>query len=231
MKDCAPWLAIAPEVVGVGLRPGAADDRDRRRPSPVVHGAHLARRLGDAGSAYRSTLPLFLERSQAITNAMFPSGATDPQLELDIRIHPVAGAAQVRFSVGGTVVDYRNGPETWSRIVWPGEHPDAGATIEVRGAGGLEERVRQEGEWGLFRLFERATRVSGGGLGARRFVVTWHLAGPDLDVQVDVQLVRAQSPFFAADDRRARMLGPLRLAGVAAPRIVATSGTECSVGR
>lgn len=190
----------------------------------------FATRLGrGAGSIYRSTLPLFLERSQAISTAFFPPGGSEPRVEMDVRVHPVPGAASVRFASGGTVIDYRNGPETWTRVVWPGEHPDQGASIEVLGAGGLEERIRQEGEWGLFRLMERATRVSGGGPSARTFVVTWTLAGHGLEMSVSVRLVRAENPFFAADDRRGRMLGPLRAIGVQAPRVIATEG-ECHVG-
>ena len=184
----------------------------------------LVTTLGDAGRAFRSTLPLFLERSQAITNAFFPPSATEPRLELDIRIHPVEGASQVRFNVGGVVLDYRNGPEEWSRIVWPGESPQAGATLEVRGQNGLEERIEQPGEWGLFRLLERAARVAGGGHAARRFVATWRMPRSELEVQVDIQPVRAESPFFASDDRQGRVLGPLRNAGVLPPREIASSG-------
>ncbi|UJR78603.1 type VI secretion system membrane subunit TssM [Sandaracinus amylolyticus] len=191
----------------------------------------FATRLGrDAGSVYRSTLPLFLERSQTITSAFFPPGATDPRVEMDVRVHPVPGAASVRFASGGTLIDYRNGPESWTRVVWPGERPDAGASIEVLGANGLQERVRQEGEWGLFRLMERAARIGGGGPGARTFTVTWHLPGHDLDVTIDVRLVRAENPFFAPDDRHGRVLGPMRAVGVQAPRVITARDGECTVG-
>ncbi|MDQ3037346.1 MAG: hypothetical protein M3Y87_33435, partial [Myxococcota bacterium] len=192
----------------------------------------FATRLGrDAGSIYRSTLPLFLERSGTISSAFFPPGASEPRVEMDVQVHPVPGAASVRFASGGTEIDYRNGPESWTRVVWPGERPDAGASIEVLGANGLQERIRQEGEWGLFRLMERASRVGGGGPGARRFVVTWRLPGHDLEVSIDVRLVRAENPFFAPDDRRGRMLGPLRSVGVQAPRVIAAGEGECAVGR
>lgn len=192
----------------------------------------FATRLGrDAGSVYRSTLPLFLERSQTISSAFFPPGASEPRVEMDVRVHPVPGAASVRFASGGTRIDYRNGPESWTRVVWPGQEPDAGAWIEVLGANGLQERIRQEGEWGLFRLMERASRVGGGGPGARSFTVTWRLPGHALDVSIDVRLVRAENPFFAPDDRRGRMLGPLRAVGVQAPRVIASGETECAVGR
>ncbi len=192
----------------------------------------FATRLGrDAGTIYRSTLPLFLERSQAITSAFFAAGNTEPRLDLDVRVHPVANASSVRFAVGGTVVDYRNGPETWTRVVWPGPQPDAGASLEVLGRDGLSERIRQDGEWGLFRLLERAARVSGGGASARLFVVTWRLPGHALDVAIDVRMSTSASPFFAADDRRSRMLGPLRAVGTEAPRSIAAGSGDCATSR
>lgn len=191
----------------------------------------FATRLGrDAGSVYRSTLPLFLERSDAITRAFFPPGATEPRVDLDVRVRPVPGAASVRFQSGGATIDHRNGPERWSRVTWPGERPDAGASIEVLGANGLHERVSQEGEWGLFRLLGRATRIAGGGPGARSFTVTWRLPSHGVDVSVDIRLVRAESPFFAAGDRRGRMLAPLRAVGVQAPRVITVRDGECSLG-
>ena len=59
--------------------------------------------------------------------------------------------------VGGRTIEYHNGPEEWNRLSWPGESPAEGAAFVVRGANGMHERVRQEGEWGLFRLLEAGT--------------------------------------------------------------------------
>jgi type VI secretion system protein ImpL len=185
----------------------------------------------DAGALYRSTLPLFLERTQAITNAFFAPGANEPRVELDVQVGGVPGASSVRVAIGGTVIDYRNGPESWTRVVWPGERPEAGASIEVALANGQGERIREDGEWGLFRLFERASRVSGGGPGARTFALTWSLPAHRLEVTIQARSVRSESPFFSADDHRGRMLGPLRAIGVEAPRVITARGGECNVGR
>ena len=113
----------------------------------------LARADRDSGPAYTSQLVAFLDRSQTVTRGLFPPGGAEPRVELDVRIHPTSGAASVRFSVGGATIDYRNGPESWTRVVWPGASPSAGARLEVESARGLSERLAQDGEWGLFRYY------------------------------------------------------------------------------
>jgi type VI secretion system protein ImpL len=186
----------------------------------------LAHRDHEGGSAYASTLTTFLERSDAVTAGLFPPGSSEPRIELDVRVHPTAGAASVRFSVGGASIDYRNGPETWTRIVWPGATPGAGARLEVESARGLSERLAQEGEWGLFRLLEAATQIESRP-GDRTHTARWHLPGHDVDVVIDVRTVRSESVLFDASGR-GHVLAPLRAAGLAAPRRIARSGSECS---
>jgi type VI secretion system protein ImpL len=186
----------------------------------------LARRLGQGSSSpYASQLPTFLDRSQAITSGLFPPGSSEPRIELDIRVHPTAGAASVRFSVGGATIDYRNGPESWSRVVWPGAAPTAGARLEVESARGLSERITQDGEWGLFRLVEAAAQIDARP-GERTRTVRWHLPGHDVDVVIDLRPVRTECPLFG--EGRVRALGPLRASGVTAPRHIARGATECA---
>src|SRR5262249_53310328 len=143
----------------------------------------------------------------------------------DVRIHPTPGAASVRFAVGGASIDYRNGPETWTRVVWPGATPAAGARLEVESARGLSERLAEEGEWGLFRLVEAAAQIDSRP-GERTHTVRWHLPGHEVDVVVDLRSVRTECPLFG--EGRARALGPLRASGVAAPRRITRAGSECA---
>ncbi|MFO0684441.1 MAG: type VI secretion system membrane subunit TssM [Sandaracinus sp.] len=183
----------------------------------------LAARL-ERGSPYASSLPAFLARSQAITSGLFPPGSSEPRIELDVRIHPTPGAASVRLSVGGATIDYRNGPETWSRVVWPGESPSAGARLEVESARDLSERITEEGPWGLFRLVEAASIEARSGERVR--TLRWHLPGHDVDVIVDVRPVRTECVLF--DERPGRALGAFRGTGVVAPRRITRAGSECA---
>lgn len=185
----------------------------------------LAARLDHGSSPYTGTLPAFLARSQAITSGLFPPGSTEPRIELDVRVHPTPGAASVRLSVGGATIDYRNGPETWSRIVWPGASPSAGARLEIESAHDLSERLVEDGPWGLFRLVEAATAIEGRS-GERVRTLRWHLPGHDVDVIVDVRPVRTECALF--DDRPGHALGAFRGAAVSAPRRITRTGTECA---
>jgi type VI secretion system protein ImpL len=186
----------------------------------------IEHRLAHGGrSPYGASLPAFLQRTSTITSAFFAPGASEPQVELDLRVHPTAGAASVRLSVGGAMIDYRNGPETWSRVVWPGSSPSAGASLEVLNARGMQERLRETGEWGLFRLIEAATEIEPAP-GERTHTLRWHFPGHDVDVLIDVRSLRAESPFFGSD-RRGRPLAPLRSAAVLAPRRIAHEAREC----
>ncbi len=185
----------------------------------------LAARLDRGASPYTAALPAFLARSQAITSGLFPPGSSEPRIELDVRVHPTPGAASVRLSVGGAAIDYRNGPETWSRIVWPGPSPSAGARIEVESARDLSERITEDGPWGLFRLIEAATALEARS-GERVRTLRWHLPGHDVDVIVDVRPVRTECALF--DERPGRALGAFRGSSVIAPRRITRAGSECA---
>ena len=62
-------------------------------------------------------------------------------------------------------------------MTWPGPKPGTGARIQVRGAGGLDEEIRRDGPWGLFRLFEAATSTAEKDKD-KVFTVTWEMTAP-----------------------------------------------------
>jgi type VI secretion system protein ImpL len=79
-------------------------------------------------------------------------------------------------------------------MTWPGPKAGAGARIQVRGAGGLDEEIVREGPWGIFRLFEAGTTT------AEKdkddiFTVTWQMTAPPVTVTLQVRPVRASHPF------------------------------------
>ena len=111
-----------------------------------------------ASRAYRRQLLQYLERANDISNVFFPPGSEGPTVEFDARILPSPRVATQELCVGGVCVEHHNGPERWHRYTWPGDSPEAGASLEVRGEGGLHEKLEQTGEWGLFRLLEQGHR-------------------------------------------------------------------------
>ena len=156
---------------------------------------------------YLGQLPTFLERSQAITNALFPAGVTDPRVDFEVRIRPTPGIASTELVVDGRRVDYRNGPEQWVRLRWPGEGDTHGASLRVRGAG-VDETIEQGGEWGVLRLLDAGTVR--GNPGERFFSVVFHLRTQGLDVVLDVRPARADNPFvpLAAGEARTALAVP-----------------------
>ncbi len=191
----------------------------------------FAQNLGQqASSAYRSQLLQYLERANDITHTFFPPNADGPTVQFDARILPSPRVSTQELCVGGTCMEHHNAPERWTRFTWPGESPEAGATLEVRGAGGIHERIEQTGEWGLFRLLEQGT-VTTTSSGNRVFTMTWRLRDHEVDVSIQIRPVRGDAPFFgvAGRTRNPAMLQPLRGRNVDPPREIVSGRTTCRV--
>jgi type VI secretion system protein ImpL len=188
-------------------------------------GFKFARNLGGA-TGFRPELLIFLKQAQEVSSALFPSGAAEPNVQFTARIRPTHGVAQVVLEVDGQRFDYRNGPEEWYRIVWPGGQGKSGASLRVKGVDGQEETVQQDGEWGLFRLLEIGRIV--GEPTVRDFSVAWNLAGPGVTVTVDFRTARTDSPFFGEYrvGTKPHLLAPFR-SGLSAPLSIGGGAPPC----
>ncbi len=204
---------------------GLASDVDRRG-----DGFAFTTRLGrDAGIVYLRTLPGFLQHAQDVTASFFPPGSETPRVDFDVQVHPSPEVATIELNVGGmeTPLHYENGPERWERTSWPGEHPEAGAYLEVRGANGMIERIDQEGEWGLFHLLEAGTVVESDG---RVFTVAFRLrTHGDIEVRLSLRPVRGDNPFFGVVGRTERpaLLQPVRASALSLPREIVVGQSLC----
>ncbi|MCC6527722.1 MAG: type VI secretion system membrane subunit TssM [Polyangiaceae bacterium] len=135
-----------------------------------------------------------LERADEITEALW-AGGTEPKLRFEVNVRNVSPIVmEVAFAVGGEKKSYRNEKEFWKTFEWPGPKPKAGAVLSIRGAGGLDEEIKREGEWGLFRLFEAAT-VTAVPEDDQMFTVSWQTVGPPVTVTIQVKPERAEHPF------------------------------------
>jgi type VI secretion system protein ImpL len=131
----------------------------------------------------------------------------------------------VIVEVDGQRFEYRNGPEEWFRVVWPGKGKASGASFRARTSSGREEVVQQDGEWGLLRLIESGKLK--GEPGARDFTVSWPLPSLGASLTVDFRPARSESPFFGARRGKARLLGSFR-AGVQPPAVIGKAGAGCN---
>ena len=126
-------------------------------------------------------------------------------------------------------MQYRNGPPEWHTYHWPGGGSVRGAKIRARGLNGTDETIEQEGEWGLFRLFEAG--VVRGSPEARIFSVVWRLRdvhNEGIEIGVDVRPARSENPFFGVPRSDNAQVGhfmlPFRADGVIAPHPIARRG-------
>jgi type VI secretion system protein ImpL len=182
--------------------------------------------LGEDGKGmYNRDLLEFLDRSRDITQSFFPSGSSEPSSEFEVLVHPSPEVARTSFTVGGTMVEHFNGPEQWKTLVWPGKDPAAGASIVIRGANGMQERIKQDGPWGLMRLLEAGSLQREAG---RTFTVAWQLQTHDVTLRVDFRPKRGESPFLGVPghSKGAVMLQPVRNRAAVVPRHIA-QGMGC----
>jgi type VI secretion system protein ImpL len=171
------------------------------------------------GSSYNGELVRFLNRSSHLTSVLFPPRAEKPRVDFEVRVRPSPGIAQVLLTIDGQLIDFHNGPEKWVPITWPGPNGKPGANMRVKGER-IDEVLTQDGEWGLFRLFEKGTVT--GNPGERFFTVSWRLHTQN-DVTLDVRPARAESPFIGTK----AYLEAFRADGVLPPRVIANGGKAC----
>ncbi|MBW2529690.1 MAG: type VI secretion system membrane subunit TssM [Deltaproteobacteria bacterium] len=139
-----------------------------------------------------------LERSDEITDALWAAGGEAPKVVFKINLKTVSPiVSEVVFEVDGQERKYRNEKEQWKTFQWPGPDGPSGASLRVRGAGGLSEELRREGPWGIYRLFE-AGRTSARADDDSQFDVEWQMAAPPVTVKIQVKPSRANHPFSRA---------------------------------
>ncbi|MSP25219.1 MAG: type VI secretion system membrane subunit TssM [Myxococcales bacterium] len=158
---------------------------------PATHlaGVAPARRF----TPFNANLYNCLERADEITDALFPKGA-EPRLEFSVNLTTVSPiVSEIVFELDGKKRSYRNEKEFWHAFTWPGE-AEPSASIRIRGAGGLDEEIKREGQWGLWRLLE-AGRHTATKDDDKLFRVEWQMSAPPVVVVMEIRPKRANHPF------------------------------------
>ena len=138
-----------------------------------------------------------LKRADEITDSLF-AGGDKPKVELQVNVKTVSPiVSEILFELDGQKRLYRNEKELWFPFTWPGPNAGEGASIRLRGAGGLDEQIKREGHWGLFRLMEAGSAT------ARKdtddvFNVTWEMTSPPVSVTLEIRPTRANHPFSSS---------------------------------
>jgi len=178
---------------------------------------NLASRLERSGNTYgpkaaadvmpfRPDFLQCLNVAAEITDATFGGGQT-PNVPFGIKIHPAsANIAEISLTIDGASTVYRNEPERWIPVVWPGTGSPHGAVLQVRGAGFTDE-IPRAGDFGLFRLFEAGGLKPGAALaeGAGVLSAAWTLSrSGESPVTIDVRPGKSVHPFVKGLFRRLR---------------------------
>lgn len=155
-----------------------------------------------------STQPLeFFEKVHRIRRAFFPDGLPSPQVRIGFlpQVFPV-GATGARIQLGGEQEVFDAALRQGAQLAWPGPQSANGALIAIILAAeegketevGREAVISEPGDWGLFRLLDKAAakpRVRGNGDRAR---VEFRIEGyPFL---VELALGSSINPLSVADD-------------------------------
>jgi type VI secretion system protein ImpL len=146
---------------------------------------------------YRSDFLNCLNISQQITDALFGT-AQEPSVPFSVKFESVsADVSEISLIVDGKPATYRNEPERWLSVLWPGTETPRGAVLRVRGAGFTDEIPRM-GDFGLFRLLSAGGLESTGKLsgGVPELKASWNLSrGNEPAVKVTVKPSKSVHPF------------------------------------
>jgi type VI secretion system protein ImpL len=167
---------------------------------------NLAERLDRSGNRFspkaaadalpfRSDFLECLNVAAEITDAVFGNSQA-PSVHFDVQIHPAGSdIAEISLIVDGHPTVYRNEPERWVPLEWPGKDAPHGATLQVRGAGFTDE-IPRNGDFGLFRLFEAGGLKPAGGSGPLVLTGAWSLTrSGEAPVTIDIRPAKSAHPF------------------------------------
>jgi type VI secretion system protein ImpL len=147
-----------------------------------------------------------LNVASEITDATF-GGAQQPSVPFGIKIHPAGSkVAEISLAIDGLNTEYRNEPERWVPVTWPGTGSPRGAVLQVRGAGFTDE-IPRLGDFGLFRLLEAGGLKPGAALaeGAGVLSGSWTLSrAGEAPVTIDLRPAKSVHPFTKGMFRRLR---------------------------
>ncbi|PRQ03606.1 hypothetical protein ENSA5_14090 [Enhygromyxa salina] len=184
----------------------------------------------DRGAAtqisYNTQLPPFLTDVGDIGAVMFPPGSDAPKFEFEVQIDGTPGVSEITFTVDGQKVIYRNGPQSWKPMVWPGAEGDPGASIKAKGLGRNGD-VMRKGDWGLWHLLEEA-KVTGSA-GQQVYSIKWDLSDQQVGViTIRLRPKRAETPLFGVPSRGSSKYMGL-FSSLKVPKSI-VSGHSCSTG-
>jgi len=141
-----------------------------------------------------------------ITDAVFGTQQV-PLVPFSIQMHPASSnISEISLILDGKPTVYRNEPERWIQVEWPGKGQPHGATLQVRGAQ-FQDEIPRLGDFGLFRLLEagsvKATNQLSEGLPV--LAGSWPLTrAGEPPINIDIRPQKSVHPFSRGFFKRLR---------------------------
>ncbi len=159
--------------------------------------AFAPRTLFNAEVAFSPQFLEFLEKTNAIRQALYPPGAPDMSATFDLTPDATPGVTESLLEIDTQKLLYRNERPVPSVVTWPGKggSPQAKLSISLTGSGERPGIPAIEGEWALFRLLAQARVVP---LSQTAYSVSWSLPSADgrkLEVRYKLQARSYRNPF------------------------------------
>lgn len=131
----------------------------------------------------------FFNRLAAVTEALWPSGSTQPQFDFTLKLLPAEGVPTAAFSMDGQVRRFTRTYSAAQRYSWVGAGArDVRLSAEVRGRD--ETLLGYDGTWALFKLLQRARWGTIGVTSVVRWVVPVQGQAVGLEAELNLGAAR-----------------------------------------
>jgi type VI secretion system protein ImpL len=157
-------------------------------------GTRFTPRPSEQRSGFRGDFLACLLDAQNITDAVFRGDTTVPSVPFGVKMQAVgADVSEITLRVDGQSLVYRNEPERWQSMQWPGKDGPAGAAIQVRGSN-FKDEIRRVGDFAFIRV------LAEGGIkptapGAVDLEASWDLHGGATRVTIQFRPPASRHPF------------------------------------
>ncbi len=174
------------------------------QPWLVLEGSRLTPRAQGRGARLRISpdIARFFSAALAASDALYVDDVL--QVDLSVTLSCTPAIHRVALSTGEATLHYTCASADEAPLRWPGEGELKGAWVEAHGRGGVVERRRRHGEWGLWRLLEETGERHQHGA-ATEVRIKLHEAGLG-ELPIVLRPVASHRPLLDAEE----LLAPLR---------------------
>ena len=161
-------------------------------------GDRFVARPAAAEFGFRPDFLQCLSAAREISDGAFVDGAQQPAVPLKVKMQSVdARVSEITLVVDGETLSYRNEPERWHALQWPGKNGPPGASLRVKGADFSALIERDDGDFGFLRLLA-AGDIRPVSPGSLTLEASWRfsLQGADSRVTIQFQASRRRHPFL-----------------------------------